>query len=573
MTISKDTWNLLLSIFEGHVKHLPHGSPFSSHEAASVMNRVELVVEDGLARLRTPRLQVHKRGRDEYEWGSCLEFVRDFTRPVLEVLQLCDSVRTYVLCLDPPGNRPVEKAATTAKRARPAAEGVPAELTVPRGQRHYFEPGKPMPGMLDLIFNTFAARCALYVFLTEYFRSRDFRDQLPPGKSFVFAGAAYYHDGVFCNGPPLRATRDGSELLPEMDFPGVGEGDVWAWTWVLASDANALVWSNDADVFLVGLLQTRQALANNPSRRLWFATRRSIDSREPSAQNVDRKLADRAARAEVYHRAMDATGDVETAYRASVGSKGVAPTLESCARKEVVWGCQCLDIVGVYHQIRREALRMAREAGVEVQNPVESYVVTFCLSSDAHDYVQTKLISKQVRSVAVWDIYRANVAAIGDLVHVYYMEGNPLLHHYVISHAAMRRLVEHIYRHKAREVVKPTKKLVTEEDLAVERELRYHKLLGQHGPSEMQIDVVCGQCAWLLQYWGNGVFSTYALVRGTFRENGLSAYGFTETGWATEVARSQYKICPPYDGGVRPDDVSVTLPRLSFRSMYTDPVQ
>ena len=92
-------------------------------------------------------------------------------------------------------------------------------------------------------------------------------------------------------------------------------------------------------------------------------------------------------------------------------------------------------------------------------NPVETYVVALCLSSDAHDYIKVKQATPRVGAHYVWDALHNNIAEIGDMIQVYEMDvdertDHKQLHRYVIDCHALSRLIDFTYLEKARQTQK-----------------------------------------------------------------------------------------------------------------------
>jgi hypothetical protein len=111
--------------------------------------------------------------------------------------------------------------------------------------------------------------------------------------------------------------------------------------------------------------------------------------------------------------------------------------------------------------------------------------------------------------------------------------------------------------------LKPSKKNNTPEKLDKARQLKADGMFTKN-VSKDDIQVVAAQCAWVLQYWGNGAFSGYTIADGlTLDENGNSLYGYESVdkhgktpngedgnGWAKKVTHTLTKFSPPIPDGL-----------------------
>lgn len=693
-------------------------------EKISTKQNIQIIVNDFLGYLRNVPIDTWiDKSTLRPRKATCLSFIKKLTDQVLEDLHNYSDVKIYIICLDPYGRRRPEKAATTLKRIKPTQEGAPEILTIPRGQTRFFEDDEEMPaGKIDIIFNTPAAKIDFYRYFTDYLRSIPFRAHIPVGKCVILSGGLDREntDPI----PPLKISMLKYEYMHEYSFPTLSEGDLDVWRWVNAFPTqNIHVLSYDGDVLLIGLHQTKNIIRySDKSREIWFGTRRSIGSDDQSESQIKRKAALKEKCAETYAEVLHLTSSIDEAYRASSGivpsfsssSSSSSSSSTSTPRKQVVWLTRYVNMFNLYYEILADAKQLVYEANLtrnridhpkefQLHNPVSSYILVLCLSSDNHDYINTKLISNKCNSIFVWRSFCKNLVYIGDLVQIYSLKNNiddyhsttnsqsqssssssfsssssskrlreeinndddgniteednfdniieiidhdessssssssslsnenqkkqrtqqtpssssstligtttsgfsafsdPFekivstekkpdhfnsqllsilpevsntdivksftqiskenqndakvfpLHHYVIDVQALTRLVFCIYEEKAHDSLKLSKKNNTEEKLAKARQEKTQALLDTVGPSEEDIQVVAAQCAWTLQYWGNGICPTYNITDGlmtipdpkdNYQEK--SIYGYCLTGWASNVIHANYRVAPPH---------------------------
>lgn len=545
MTISKTAW---LSFLAKYGRSIQPSAQGEVSDAVEKKRGVRLCVNDILAQLRSTSISYYKDSEGFVHSTTCDQFVRKVFEEAFETLITTD-VEIYVVCLDAYGRRPREKTATTvmrSKRARP--EEAPEQLPLPPGQSYYFLDGQPMPGALDLIFDTPAAKREFYVYITLYFIADETRSRIPPGKTLILSGGALDYDDGFRNMAPLEITRAGFEVREDWASPHIGEGDIDVWNWVYRfPKMDFHVYSHDADVVLIGLLQMRRLLELCPNRRGWVVTRRSVDTEEVSETYKTNLAKRRCLREELYKDVVDRTNDKTRAY--VLAGASFAASSSSSAPREVRRPNMVrfyIDIVDVYRDVIEDA-KAHISAENKCPNLVEIYVLGFILASDMHDYIQTKRISRNVGSHFVWNVFEQCIYAFRRLVKVYHyaeLDGSPIFH-YTVNVEVLTDLIHAVYREKAIAAIKPDNK--THDRLCMAREESYRKNIGAHGPSIEDIWVVASQCAWLLQYWGNGPVPGYKPVDGTDTdEDGHSVYGYTPKGWADTVFQEGVKrICPP----------------------------
>jgi len=605
MTISKSAWNEIITEYRKHVLVKRAGDPNEAPQDVIEADGIDLVCEDILARLRTTAIpQFIDPESGDLRRITCAGFMQNLLTEPLKTLHNTP-VDTYVICIDPYGMRRGEKLGTFLQRQRPVAPGAPEFLTMPLGQTRFFEDNAEMPGTMELIFNTPQAKAELYEYLTELLRSGDFRKDIPDGKVLILSGALKItrEEGVPFSKkcvtllPPLKVTREGYSYIDEINSDHISEGDVDVWRWVDYFKTKAFrVKSYDCDVFLAGLLQMRHIMANNPTRQGWFVTRRSIGSVEYTEEQVQKKESMKILKSAAYITALQSTGSVNEAYRASGGLVPAASLLASCSSSAVSddpsghndpelylpsdiprkrmrsvpdWAEHHIDMFGIYDEIIKEAYQLVETHCLPLQNPVETYVMCICLASDKHDYIQTKRVSPGIGPHFLWKALKPNLWKIGDMVRVCKPPPNFALpypertHFYEVNVESLTTLVKCAYQLKAIDALKPSKKNNTPEKLDKARQLKADGMFTKN-VSKDDIQVVAAQCAWVLQYWGNGAFSGYTIADGlTLDENGNSLYGYESVdkhgktpngedgnGWAKKVTHTLTKFSPPIPDGL-----------------------
>lgn len=607
MTISRDAWNEFVLKFCKHIKPYRNADKQKALDEIMKKRKIQLLCDDVLAKLRTTSTGYINPITGFYERKTCRKFVETFVSSYLSDLHNLPDLETVVMSMDPNGRRRDEKFATSMGRIRPHKEGAPEKATIPPGQSRFFEDDKEMPADIDLIFNTFEAKSALYEYMTEYFESEYFKKDIPEGKTFIFSGAmkvarqenqSPFYDKIV-HLPPLCVTKTGHRYMDEVKSDHISEGDLDVWRWVVEvyPTKSSLVVSNDCDVLLVGLLQMRHIVARTSQREVWFMTRRSIGSVEQTEETLQKKESLKAMKSIAYVTTLESTGSIDEAYRASDGlvppasvltyssssnTYGVSDDLmyddllpsssSDGSRKRTRapdWADHYIDMRGVYDAIIDEAFELVKGRHVPIKNPVEVYVLIFLLSSDKCDYIQTALASPKISAAFIWKAFKPNLWRIGDIVSLHRPrlqengadETNEALedteiveaghsntitfHHFVINMDSLRTLVECAYMQKAYEALGISKKNNTEEKLQRAREEKCKTMLKAY-VTEDNLQIVAAQSVWALQYLANGIFSTYEIVSGLLvDENGNSVYGFKERGWADRVSHTDLKICPP----------------------------
>jgi len=604
MTITKSAWDEIVAKYRSCIKINRKNDPNGASKDVLEAEGIQLVCDDILAELRnTPIVQYFDENSNSLKKVTCKRFVESFLKNVLKTLHNT-TVDTYVICMDPFNARRIEKLATYLSRQRPLKEGVPEFLTKPRGQKYYFEDDCEMPGTMDLIFNTPEAKAELYEYITEYLKSEYFRNDIPENKAVIFSGAlrinrssdtfSSFHKEHVERLPPLYVAKSSHSFLEDMNSDHISEGDLDVWRWVDRFPSKSFrIKSNDCDVLLIGLLQMRHVIANNPDRRGWFVTRRSIGSLEISSEVTQRKETLKMFKGIAYVTTLEATGSVDEAYRASGGLVPTPSLFESILSSEPStsyaaqsshavddfnnedeelrvsvpsdgsrkrshapdWADHHIDMFGIYKMIIAEAYHLVEKHCLPLQNPVETYVMCLCLASDKHDYIKTKLASPKIGSHYIWKALKPNLWWIGDMVRVYKSPSKSTsmdiqqtvgkIHYYAVDTGALKKLIQCAYMEKAKDSLGASKKNNTEEKLEKARKQKAEKMF-KDNLSEDSIQLVAAQCAWVLQYWGNGVFSNYEIVDGLLTdEHEKSIYGYNDRGWADCVSHTELKIAPP----------------------------
>jgi hypothetical protein len=437
-----------------------------------------------------------------------------------------------------------EKLATAIKRGkRSRPEEAPEQLAMPDGQTLYFLDTQPLPGHMDMIFDTPAAKMEFYEYITNFFTAEDVRARIPAGKRIIFSGGVQILNAAklnYINLPPLEVEHDTWNIRDDWNSPHIREGDIDVWNWVYRfPDMNFHVHSYDADVVLIGMLQMRRLLKKTPERKGWVVTRRSVASQTPDERYARNLEKQRCLRKETYDTVLARTQDAEKAYVAAGGSFSES---EPSRARRPTWVTYFIDLVSVYYDIVRDAIEHGSDA-----NFVEVYVLALILSSEEHDYIQTKSISHNVGCQYVWSTFEKNMHHFRDLVNVYKhgLINDNRTFYYAVDKEVISELIRSFYREKAAASIKTEKKTPAQYEAACEKSFASN--FSKNGPSDSQVWVVASQCAWLLQYWGNGPVPNYECVNGTqLDEDGNSVYGFNARGWAEKVLEKGIKrICPP----------------------------
>lgn len=352
MTISKTAWQSFLAKYARYIQ--PNREGVTVDEVQRKVG-IRLCVNDVLAQLRGTTISYVRDGEGRIHATTCRQFVENVFFDVFNALQKTD-VEVYVVCLDAYGKRPVEKAATTAKRMKRARpDDAPEQLAVPEGQTFYFLDGQPMPGPVNLIFETPAAKKELYEYMTMFFVLDDVRERIPLGKRIILSGGLFPMGDDEHSAVPLEVTCTDFTLREEWHLPNIGEGDIDVWRWVYQfPEMDFHVCSHDADVILIGMLQMRRLLKKTPKRRGWVVTRRSVGSCHPEGQHAANLNKRHCLRKETYDAVMAQTSDPEKAYLAAGGSFAESSSTPHLSRRPV-WAHYHIDLVSIYSDIVLDA--------------------------------------------------------------------------------------------------------------------------------------------------------------------------------------------------------------------------
>lgn len=531
MTIGKVAVHAFVNKFGDHVQ--PNDANPTVDEAIKYKDNVELVSFDFLGFLRTMGVL----------WDTCKQtgirkrmtcrafFHHVFDMSVFATL-LLPSVRVVVVCIDRFAARRIEKTATSLSRKRSRAKDQPEFIPLPPGQTRYFESDLPMPGELTDIFECLHIKAQFYEYLTEMITSEHVRNMIPEGKTIVFSTGVRIdkdtRDVEVLH--PLEITNAGVRSMIECDNSGISEGDLDAWYWPLYvyTEMNVHVHSYDFDVMFVGMMLIRELLAKNPKRMCWFITRRSSESRAPTEREVRQRTMSAQQRVIDYDRTLSETkGDVAQAYRVAgkmMDSEAASSSSSTVFRAKPIFKELFFDLPAICKMLYDEAGSRLASHSLTMMNPVEVNIVALLLSSEKHDYIQTRAISPGAGTQFVWPAFSKNLWRFSDLVRVIEKEG---VYSYALNVKALQHLSTSIYDEKGSKTPKP--------------------------PTVQALHKLAAQCAWTLQYWGNGARPGYRVVDGTTlkKDSDRSLFGYTSAGWAESVCDDDdintYRCCPMID--------------------------
>ena len=565
MTIGGEAWNALEAMCGEQI--LPNYQSADTTIPPDLRNKknVQLVCWDILANIRSSSgMHWLSSTTGDFLTITCETFLTRLFKPVVDTLATTD-VDTYVICLDPFNCPRPEKKATRDSRVPKPKPGVPTHLQPPPAGQRYFDAKRPLPGTMNLIFNTPQARAEFYEFILEHLQTV-LRPLIPAGKCVILSGGLHvlymFEPGQFdpekhvTQLAPVRLTHDNVEILEEHAFPSLSEGDLDVLRWVnVFPDKNFYIYSVDGDIFLIALMQMRRIIKQNPHRLCYFVTRRSVDSKPVDAKRASKKSSLREHQELVYERTLQETQSIDDAFRASGGvvssrlftesssskrsrsepsssssSSSSSKRARSVApKKEPVWLDRYINLVGVYwkfidkgHELVETHKLVDEKGRPKCVNIAEVYVLAICLCSTSHDYIQPKLVSPGVGPKFIWRAFETYLHELVDLVRIYAPKQQPphcTLYYYGVDVDVLTRFVQRIYEVKGIDNKKVT-------------------------PTELHI--VAAQSAWTLQYWGNGVYPCYNVVDGTIADaNGDSIYGYTPKGWASSVVEAPIRFAPP----------------------------
>lgn len=538
MTIGKETVHVFVNKFNDHVQ--PNDKHPTVDESIKYKDKIELVAFDILGLLRStvilanacPITGLRKR-------MTCFEFFnRVFDTSAFDALFL-PSVRVVVVCIDRYGARRIEKTATTISRKRSRVVGQPEFIPLPPGQTRYFEDDLPMPGELSDIFECPHIKAEFYEYLTKTFVSERIRRRIPEGKHIVFSCGVHIDPETRRVEilHPLEITCTSVRSMVECDNSGISEGDldVWYWALYVYPKMHVHIHSFDFDVLFVGLMLIRRLLMGFLDRIIWFITRRSSKSRPPTEREVRRRTSSAQQRVNDYdHTLWKTEGDVAESYRVAgkmFNSEAASSTSVSTAFRAVpIWKELFFDVPAICRLLCDEAKDRLSTHGLTMLNPVEVNIIALLLSSEKHDYIQTRAISPGVGTQFVWSAFSKNLWRFSDLIQLTIPEGTDGMHtvyHYSINVKALRDFSTTIYDEKGSKTIKDTR-----------------------FPSVQALHKLAAQCIWTMQYWGNGTLPGYTVTNGTTLNipDGRSIFGYTSAGWADSVCDDtvidMYRSCP-----------------------------
>lgn len=539
MTVTKEVIHAIVNKFGDNVQ--PNDARPTVDKEVMYKEDVHLVSFDSLGQLRSTTIDwvvcpiTGRRTR-----MTCRKFFEKVFNMTVFLALLMASVRVVVVCIDRYGARRVEKTATTMSRKRRRADDEPDYIPLPPGQRRYFGDDLPMPCELTDIFEDAHIKAEFYEYLTMSFTSVRTQHTVPAGKRLIFSGAVRLDAEtqevrhLF----PMEVTRTEVREMVECDNSGISEGDLDAWYWpvYVFPEMNVHVHSYDSDVLFVGMMQIRRLLRENPDRKVWFITRRSTQSREATERDVRRRTTKEQQRIIAFDATLAETqGDVAEARRVAGKMYSTAASSSSSSQVAVtaatfkslpVWTELFFNVAAICTLLYKEANERLEHRNMVMRNPVEVNVLALILSSQKHDYIQPRALSPGAGAQLVWPAFTESLWKFNELVTL--MTNDDDEYFYAVSVAGLKALAVAIYDMKGSQTIRD-KNMPCVETL--------HKL--------------AAQCAWTMQYWGNGIKPGYHVIDGTTidDESGRSIYGYTSGGWALSVNDdlddTAVRYCPP----------------------------
>lgn len=545
MTIHKEAWNSLEVSFPKCFR--PNIQEPHTPEYLIELKEFHLYCEDALQRIRciSSRTTPRYTGDKSFTKNGYHLLLKIF-QPVFSVLRKKD-IKVYVMCLDQMGNPRPEKAHTSNKRRkdREAAGRRGERLTVelPVGRVRYFTIKDPLPGTMNQVFSTSAARADLYAFITEYVRSEHFARTIPEGKKFILSGGAELDISMekgYRNLAPIHVTRDECIISESQATTKISEGDLDVWRWVHEYPSlNAIISSGDGDVLLAGMTQMRHIIRTTPGRSIWFLTRRSAGSIPRS----DTYIKYHTECYKLYKETIEKTGDPVKAFAASRGIRSAKP------RGIIRWANRYVDVRALWLTIQAQSTQINSVLRKDVlRNPAEMYVLLLCLASGDHDYIDRTNFVFRVGSKPVFMAFVKHIEELGDLVSVFRSRSSPRKHYYQVHAPTLYKWARFSYIEAALMRSKIRKK-ETERKYLERVEISANTSMSKNGGLNMGKILVCAsQCAWVLQYYGNGVFPEVGAIDATAVSldiNGLPMYAYTRAGFAGTVSPGDKRTCPP----------------------------
>jgi hypothetical protein len=176
-----------------------------------------------------------------------------------------------------------------------------------------------------------------------------------------------------------------------------------------------------------------------------------------------------------------------------------------------------------------DAFAVMEDTCLLTKNPIENYIIALVLTSNKNDFVEVGRVSKGMNAKFIYEAFEKNAGRYGTMVSRRYIKDIDAFG-YAVDTRVLERLIIDAYICKA----EASKAKTTGQEL-FRRNIK---------PQDIQ--VTAAQLAWLLQYWGNGVYHHYQIPDGlSLDTEGNPLYGYTEKGWAESVTVSDFKIAPP----------------------------
>lgn len=491
------------------------------------------------------------------------------------------AVDTYVFSLDLCRKRRPEKADTNNARERQQASsikrGVSERLVLPPGRERYFSDEQILPGPMNAVFCTPEARIQLYEYITEMFLSESFKlSCVPSGKCVIVRGCIGSKEKALEAGlteekleeakvrpdkehkcahqreryylPPVEITGGAEEkprFLTELLDLENSEADIDCYRWLLVyPHKNALVHSRDGDLLMIGLVQSRLWLRLDPNRKVFFQTRRSVGTQEPTREEAQ-------VHRTKYERYKIALADKKTPQEANKLSDGVT-TLK--ARARILWCERYYDLLA----LRTEIIKLVCENSSRPSScPVEEWVVMMCLASPSHDYMKRKNFVHMIGDEYIMSCHLRRHAEWGsDLVKVWESEmqkpedGRLPAHslmYYDVDVSVLRKWATQCYVEHSDAKINPSKKNNTPAKLLKARRESSDKMIKKHLPTREQHEIAAAHICWVLQYYGNGPQYGVPIQLGTVVDDeGKSLYGYCAEGYVEtkNIARSIIRRAP-----------------------------
>ena len=549
MTIGKQVISVIINKFGDNVQ--PNDNRPTVDAEIQFKTGIPLVTYDILGLLRSTTILKSScpvTGLDVRM--TCRAFVNSVFKTSAFASLLIESVQVVVVCIDRFGARRIEKMATTLSRKRRREDGQPDFIPLPPGQHRYFEDDKPMPGELSDIFECTHIKAEFYEYISQVFASERTRAIIPDGKRLILSCGVHIDPETRAVEVlhPLEVRRDGVRAMEECNNSEISEGDLDAVYWAehVFPEMDVHVHSYDSDVLLILMMVVRRLLSKNANRKVWFITRRSTESRAPTTREVRQRTLREQRRVITFDTVSERYG-VEEGYRVAgkmYTDESIAASSSSSSstifRAVPITKDRYFNVTEICKLLYAEANARLSSRGLEMKNPVEVNVLALLLSSDKHDYIQTRKISPGVGTQFVWPAFSNNLWRFSQLIELDIDEKTGQ-YQYTICMQSLRDFALSIYDEKGSAVIK-----------------------AKDFPSIQALHKLAAQCVWTMQYWGNGTIPGYKVVDGTTTNaDGQSIFGYTSAGWADSVCddvviEKMVRCCPlPNEEQKKPQDTHV----------------